>query len=320
MPTNLTNTKIKDTFVQLLHVDGGPEATPKAVHSAAGTLTALRLGTAGVEVGDVRISANVIGTVGADVDLELAPNGTGSVIVPKVAFSDAAQARGALELGTLATQDSDDVVITGGSITDVSFTGSFTGITLIESQAFHTVNGGDGLEIENTRIVADGTSTDIDIDITPKGTGEVNIPKVDIDGGAIDGTPIGSSTASTIRGTTVQATTSIGYPAGTGGAETQLTSKSTAVTLDKISGRITMHNATLNRNTGVNFTLNNSFIAATDVVILNIVSGATLGVYTATVDAVVAGSCSIHLHNHTTGSDLGEAVVLSFVVIKGAHS
>jgi hypothetical protein len=44
---------------------------------------------------------------------------------------------------------------------------------------------------------ATGTDTNIDINITPKGTGEVNLSKVDIDGGAIDGTTIGSSSAST---------------------------------------------------------------------------------------------------------------------------
>ena len=81
-----------------------------------------------------------------------------------------------------------------------------------------------------------------------------------------------------------------------------------------------MNNATLNRNTGVSFTLTNSFITATDVLIVNIASGATANSYTATIDAVAAGSCSIHLHNHTTGTDLSEAVVLNFIVIKGVTS
>ena len=112
----------------------------------------------------------------------------------------------------------------------------------------------------------------------------------------------------------------MGYPTGTGGTVTQATSKSTGVTLNKVSGQITMNAATLNRNTGVTFTLTNSFIAATDVVLVNIASGATANSYTATVDAVAAGSCTIHLHNNTTGTDLSDAVVLNFVIIKGAHS
>jgi len=92
------------------------------------------------------------------------------------------------------------------------------------------------------------------------------------------------------------------------------------VTLDKLSGQITMNAAQLNRNTGVSFVLTNSFIAATDVVFVCIASGATADVYTATIDAVSAGSCRIHLHNHSTGTDLSEAVVLNFVVIKGVSA
>lgn len=284
MATNLTNVKAKDSFNQLLHVDGGPEATAKTVYSGAGTATALKVGTANVEIDNIRIDGSTISVIGG-----------GSVVIPSVD-------------------------IAGGSITNVNFTGSFTGITLIESEEFHTVNGGDGLEIVANSITADGVSTNIDINITPKGTGAVNISKVDIDGGAIDGTTVGATTAASVRGTTVTATTSIGYPTGTGGAVTQDTSKSTGVTLNKISGQITMNGAALNRGTSATFTLTNSFIAATDVVVVNIASGATANVYSATVSAVGAGACDIQLRNHTSGTDLSEAVVLNFVVLKGANS
>jgi hypothetical protein len=290
MTANLTNISINESFDQLLHVSDGPTATEKVVYSGTGVATALHVGTVSASVGDVRFSGDTITTITTDADLVLDPNGTGVVDIARVAFGDEAQARGALSLGTIATQDSDDVDITGGSITGVVFTGSFTGITLIESQAFHTVNGGDGLEIENTSIVADGTSADISISITPKGTGAVDM------GGKF------------------------GYTTGIGGTVTQITSKATGVTLNKVSGQITMHDAQVSRNSGVSFTLTNSFIAATDVVIVNIASGATPSAYTATVDAVAAGSCVIHLHNHLTGTDLSEAVVLNFVVIKGVHS
>lgn len=282
MPTNLTGTVIKDTYGQLLHVDGGPAATEKTVYSAGGVATALKVGTGSVSVDNVQVDGNVISTTNTDGNLTLAPNGAGAVVISKVTYGDPAQARTALALGTaalndtgdfataaqgaladsavqpgaigtLAAQDADDVSITGGSIQDVSFTGSFTGITAITSQS-------------------------------------------------------------------IKVTNDIGFTAGAGGTVTQLTSKTTDVTLNKPSGRITMAATQLSRNTGATFTLNNSFIAATDLVIVNIVSGATLSAYTATVDAVAAGSCAIHLHNHSTGVDYSDAVVLNFVVIKGAHS
>ena len=108
----------------------------------------------------------------------------------------------------------------------------------------------------------------------------------------------------------------LGYATGAGGTVTQATSKSTGVTLDKICGEIVMNNATLNRETAVSFTLTNSAIAATDVVVVNIKSAATANAYNVAVTAVAAGSCRIQVHNLLAGTDLSEALVLNFAVIK----
>lgn len=116
-------------------------------------------------------------------------------------------------------------------------------------------------------------------------------------------------------GGALTSTVSIGYATGAGGTVTQATSKATGVTLDKICGAVTMHNAALAATTSVTFTLTNSTIAATDTVIVSIKSGATVASYLVQVDSVAAGSCQITLRNYTAGS-LGEAVVLNFAVIK----
>lgn len=108
----------------------------------------------------------------------------------------------------------------------------------------------------------------------------------------------------------------VGYGAGAGGFVTQTSSKSTGVTLNKICGEITMNNATLNRETAVSFTLTNSAIAANDVVVVSIKSGATANAYNVGVTAVSAGSCRIQVHNLLGGTDLSEAIVLNFAVIK----
>ena len=52
--------------------------------------------------------------------------------------------------------------------------------------------------------------------LTPNGTGEVDISKVDIDAGAIDGTVIGANSASTGAFTTVTASTSLDITGSTG--------------------------------------------------------------------------------------------------------
>jgi hypothetical protein len=108
----------------------------------------------------------------------------------------------------------------------------------------------------------------------------------------------------------------VGYSTGTGGTVTQVTDKSTGVTLNKRCGQITMNNASLNAAAEVSFTLTNSVIAATDVVMICIGSGATAGAYNVQCDAVAAGSCRISIGNMSSGF-LGEAIVLNFVVIKG---
>jgi hypothetical protein len=130
----------------------------------------------------------------------------------------------------------------------------------------------------------------------------------------IDGGTIGAVIPSTVVGTTVYATTEIGYSAAAQGAVTQLTSKSTGVTLNKSAGQITMNNAELANATNVTFTLTNSTISAKDVVILSVSSGATAGAYNCWISGKATGSCTITLRN-LSGGALSEAVVINFAVI-----
>ena len=109
----------------------------------------------------------------------------------------------------------------------------------------------------------------------------------------------------------------LGFFTGSGGTVTQTTSKSTAVTLDKMSGAITTNTAALNASTAVQFTLNNNKIANTDTVIINVRS--PTGKYRADVVGLGAGTANIELFNSTAGS-LSEAVVLNFNVIKGVNA
>lgn len=108
-------------------------------------------------------------------------------------------------------------------------------------------------------------------------------------------------------------TGTFGY--GTGrGTVTQATNKSTGVTLNAPCGAITMNGAALNADTTVSFTLTNTSIAATDLLVLNHVSGGTAGSYVLNAQAA-AGSASINVRNITAGS-LSEAIVIGFAVIK----
>jgi hypothetical protein len=117
--------------------------------------------------------------------------------------------------------------------------------------------------------------------------------------------------------TTMYASQEIGYAAGAQGTVTQATSKSTAVTLNKSMGRITMNNAELAANTAVSFTMNNSLISANDTIIVNVSGGGTAAAYTTYISSMTTGSAVITLRN-MTGSALSEAVILNFATIHGA--
>ncbi len=108
----------------------------------------------------------------------------------------------------------------------------------------------------------------------------------------------------------------LGYGTGSGGSVSQLTSKATAVTLNKTNGFIGMNNAALAASTTVGFTVNNSTVASTDVVIVNM-TGATSDPanYLAWVTNIGAGSFKINVRNLTAGS-LSDTCNLSFAVIK----
>jgi hypothetical protein len=106
----------------------------------------------------------------------------------------------------------------------------------------------------------------------------------------------------------------LGYTAEASGTVTQLTSKSTGVTLNKSAGQITMNNAELANATNVTFTLTNSSISAKDVVVLSVSSNATAGAYNCWISGKSNGSCTITLRN-LSGGALSEAVVINFAVI-----
>lgn len=137
-------------------------------------------------------------------------------------------------------------------------------------------------------------------------------------GGASNGSKL-HVTGNTYISTTLSVGTSIlsngaggvGYSTGAGGAVTQLTSRTTGVTINKTSGAITMFTAA-GSTTAATFTVTNSTVAATDVIILNQKSGTNL--YNLEVTAVAAGSFNVTFY--TTGGTASDAPVINYAVIK----
>lgn len=281
MPTNLTGSKIKDTYSQLLHVDGGPAASEKVVYSGTGVATALSVGTGSASVDNLKFDGNTISSTNTNGDINITPNGTGAVVIPTATF------------------------------------------TTLNATTFSTTAAAAHIDLTGATFTADGTDTNISITLVPKGTGKIVADGVGINGGVISTTTTNQNLTLSPNGTgEIVATAPFGYGgSGTGGTVTQATSRTTGVTLNKLSGQITLFASTaLSGHASNEFTLTNSFIDATDVVHVCFASGLTGASYGVTVTAVSAGSCKITVSNFSNSATPSDTPVLNFVVIKGVNA
>ena len=242
MPTSLTGSKVRDTYGQLLHLDGGVAATEKAVRTGDGVATALNVGNTSISVGNVRLTGNTIaavvpasglaitsptitspvitgGSVTGITDITVADGGTGAstaagartnlgVVIgtdvqaydatlqslsalgtaaDKYAYTtgvdtwaegaitaagrailddaDASAQRTTLGLGTIATQDANNVSITGGSVSFGVLSGrAFGSFSDITDQTGSTTTptavkfGTNEISGNGVSIVTDGTN------------------------------------------------------------------------------------------------------------------------------------------------------------------
>ena len=110
----------------------------------------------------------------------------------------------------------------------------------------------------------------------------------------------------------------IGYAAGAGAAATQITSRTTGVTVNAISGQITTDTSSLAGLASAKFTVTNTSVAIGDVVIVSIQSGSNGGNTVASVTTVAAGSFQMNVANGNAAAGTAEtgAIIINFAVIK----
>jgi hypothetical protein len=127
-------------------------------------------------------------------------------------------------------------------------------------------------------------------------------------GGTTNNMALSGAGALTVKG-------SIGYTTavGTGGAVTQGTSRTTGVTLNKITGQITLLSAAGDNTQWLSFTVSNSTVAAADTIIVN--GDVATNRYIANVSNVAAGSFEITYFSFGTAID---QPTFNFTVIKGS--
>ena len=132
-------------------------------------------------------------------------------------------------------------------------------------------------------------------------------------------TPVTTGNVITMDNIIQKTAVGLGYGTGSGGAVTQLTSKSTSVTLNKPTGIITMNNDALVAGSTVIFILNNTLLSGNDIVLLNSNFDNANPFYNVWSSLTVSGMSYINVKNISSGS-LSEAIRINFAILKGANS
>ena len=115
-------------------------------------------------------------------------------------------------------------------------------------------------------------------------------------------------------------TNGLGYSTGAGGAVTQLTNRSTGVTLSKFSGTITTDTTSLAALAIATFTVTNTLVAIGDVILVSKRSGFTNTKTDVRVTAVAAGSFDISIHNIDASTAEIGAGIINFIVLKAVSA
>lgn len=283
--------------------DGSPTSSFITVDAGAGTMgrtsvtnnTMIKNSGAGVPIvltagGNINVSGNVIN----------AASGTGISIA--AAVTNSAVVMNMLEGCTVSNSSTTTIV----ALTETGSSAAFR----IKGQFSSRPNTDKLLSIVDAISLSGAACVSVTND-----AGTVNTP-LEVRCSAMQVTAGTFAVSDSIK--SINATAGIGYGTGSGGTVTQATSKSTGVTLNTVCGAITMNAAALAADAIVSFVLTNTAIAATDVLVLNHISGGTIGAYTLN-GQCAAGSATINVANRSTGS-LSEAVVIQFAVIKAVNA
>jgi hypothetical protein len=178
----------------------------------------------------------------------------------------------------------------------INLSGSNGAVTISTTTTGGTVTG---VTIASNALVVTGSP------ITDSGIITVDLPaNITATGNVVGGNLISYGSITSNAG-------GIGYSTGAGGTVTQLTSRTTGVTINKISGSITLVSAAGSASYA-SFTVTNSTVAATDVIIVNQKSGTDK--YEPWISNVAAGSFQITFAD--TSGTTTEQPVFNFAVIK----
>lgn len=285
---------------------GGINPSFNVVNNAVSAVTGFQV-TASTLGAGVALAATSSGT---NENLSLDAKGTGVLQLGTQSGSIALGAQ--TTLTTVSTQGALVLNATGGTPNQagINFQGGGINKWSLFKDTSHVLSINDLVNSVNFLTCTSGTisSGNISIPLTTAST-TTTTGALTISGGLGVGGNINNNGAILSK----SATGGVGYTTGSGGSVTQLTSRTTGVTLNTISGQITIFAAAGSASVNT-FTVSNSTVAANDLVLVSVKS-ATNTYYTF-VTAVAAGSFQITFYAGAgTASD---SPVFTFAVIKGS--
>lgn len=245
--------------------------------------------------------------------------------------------------GTLTIPNSASLITAGAYAITLTATGA-TGVTLPTSGTLSTLAGAEAFTNKTsynkvaitapatsaTLTLADGstlaTSGAYSTTLTATGATTLTLPTTGtlatlagsetLSGKVYTGTSLAVTAAITSSGST----SGIGYATGAGGTVTQITSRSTGVTLNKITGTIVTDNTSLAAQAQAVFTVTNSTVAAGDTILLSMQGGSTANTSFPYVYSVGSGSFQIAVHNRNASTADTGAMTINFSVIKAVSN
>lgn len=202
-----------------------------------------------------------------------------------------------------------------GNASNVPTATAVTGDVTINSSGVTAIGSG---KVTSTMIL-DGTIVDGDINASAAIV-DTKLATIST-AGKVSGTAITSGNISTSGSfatsssvTSSSATAGIGYTTGAGGTVTQLTSRTTGVTLNTICGTITLFSKTTTAGLSEQFTVTCSACAAGDRIIFNHLSGGTIGAYSIQGNSA-AGSFTVNIYT-PLAQGTAAAPVIGYAIIK----
>lgn len=123
----------------------------------------------------------------------------------------------------------------------------------------------------------------------------------------------------------VSPTVALGYGTGAGGTATQITNRSTGVTMSPnpcLSGTIQTDTTSLAGLASADFIVTNSAVAIGDVVLVSIQSGSNSGGTIVSVAIVTAGTFTVRVSNNNAAAGTAEtgAIIINFAIIKAVSA